>query len=141
MFRTNSKYGGLVAVMATYTVSSLLHGLNYPLAAILMSLGIYTYIEHSIRYRLSVLMSACVASRPCPTPCVKHKHTTQLLAVALCNWFWSALAVFHLAYLGCIIDTSQATPAPFPSAFKKWDDVRYISHMVAFVTYFFYICL
>ncbi|XP_054281260.1 protein-serine O-palmitoleoyltransferase porcupine [Macrosteles quadrilineatus] len=141
VFRTTSQYGGLVAVMATYTVSSLLHGLHYPLAAILMSLGIYTFVEHSIRYRLSVMLDACVAARPCPNVCTRHKHTARLLPVTVVNWLWSMLAVFHLAYLGCIVDTSDSSPAPFPQAFQKWNDVHYISHIVALVTYFLYFCV
>uniref|UniRef100_A0A1B6KJ60 Protein-serine O-palmitoleoyltransferase porcupine n=2 Tax=Graphocephala atropunctata TaxID=36148 RepID=A0A1B6KJ60_9HEMI len=141
VFRTSSKYGGLVAVLATYTVSSLLHGLNYPLAAILMSLGVYTYIEYNVRYKLSVLLDACVTARPCPTRCLRHTHASSLLPVALINWLWSAIGVFHLAYLGCIVDTSSSTPPPFPQAFQKWIDTNYISHWVAFLTYFFYFCI
>ncbi|XP_046682940.1 protein-serine O-palmitoleoyltransferase porcupine isoform X2 [Homalodisca vitripennis] len=141
VFRTSSKYGGLVAVLATYTVSSLLHGLNYPLAAILMSLGVYTYVEYSVRYKLSVLLDACVTARPCPAHCMRHKHSSSLLPVAMVNWLWSALAVFHLAYLGCIVDTTSSTPAPFPQAFQKWSNTHYISHWIALTTYFLYFCI
>ncbi|KAG8265939.1 hypothetical protein J6590_082584 [Homalodisca vitripennis] len=84
------KYGGLVAVLATYTVSSLLHGLNYPLAAILMSLGVYTYVEYSVRYKLSVLLDACVTARPCPAHCMRHKHSSSLLPQ---SFIWPTSAV------------------------------------------------
>lgn len=121
----------------TYTVSSLLHGINLPIAAVLMSLGVYTYAEYSIRQKLSSTLNACVAARPCPTVCTKHMHTARLLPVAVFNWFWSALAIFHLAYLGCIIDTSDS-PAAFPKVFEKWSNVHYISHWVTLLMFIFY---
>lgn len=135
IFRTSRRMGGLVSVLLTYTVSSLLHGLNYRLAGVLMSLGFYTYIEHSIRAKLSNRLDACVSARPCPNPCTHHTYTEKLLMVGLCNLLWSALAVFHLAYLGCIIDISDTRVLSFSEAFEKWSELNYISHWVAASTY------
>jgi hypothetical protein len=38
------------AIVATYAASTLLHGLSAQLAAVLLSLGLYTWVEHNIRY-------------------------------------------------------------------------------------------
>lgn len=140
MFRTSLEYGSLTAVLMTYTISSLLHGMNLPIAAVLMSLGLYTYAEYSIRQRLSAALDACVGARPCPVLCTRHTNTARLLPVAVFNWLCSALAVFHLAYLGCIIDTSDSPPA-YPQVFDKWSNVRYISHWLALVTFIIYFFL
>lgn len=137
MFRTSKRFGGLAAVMMTYTVSSLLHGINYPIAAVLMSLGVYTYVEHNLRLHLASRLDACVAARPCPQPCTKHKHSPRLLSVASVNWLWSALAIFHLAYLGCIIDTSDKIVS-YPNVFEKWMEVNFLSHFVCLFTYVWY---
>jgi porcupine-like protein len=37
------------AIVATYAASTLLHGLSAQLAAVLLSLGLYTWVEHNIR--------------------------------------------------------------------------------------------
>ncbi|CAH8477555.1 unnamed protein product [Heterobilharzia americana] len=42
-------YGHIYAILGTYTVSSLLHGLNFQLSAVLFSIGIYAYIEYVFR--------------------------------------------------------------------------------------------
>ena len=41
--------GNGTAVFATYAASTLLHGLSAQLAAVLFSLGLYTWVEHSFR--------------------------------------------------------------------------------------------
>ena len=41
--------GSGVAVMATYGASTLLHGMSAQLAAVLLSLGLYTWVEHRFR--------------------------------------------------------------------------------------------
>ncbi|XP_054711221.1 protein-serine O-palmitoleoyltransferase porcupine-like [Uloborus diversus] len=46
VFKTAKPLGDFAAVLLTYVASSLLHGLNFQLAAVLLSLGFYTYIEH-----------------------------------------------------------------------------------------------
>lgn len=140
VFQTSKQYGGLVAVLMTYAVSSLLHGINYPIAAVLMSLGMYTYVEHGLRLRLAALMDSCTAARPCLQPCNRHLYTPHLLSVASFNWLWSTLAVFHLAYLGCIVDTSDKL-TPYPDVFEKWVEVNFISHYVCFLTYILYFCI
>jgi len=41
--------GNGAALFATYAASTLLHGLSAQLAAVLFSLGLYTWVEHSFR--------------------------------------------------------------------------------------------
>lgn len=106
-----------------------------------MSLGLYTYIEHSIRAKLSTKWSACVAARACFSPCIHHHYTERRLLVKLFNIFWSALAMFHLAYLGCLVDVHEMQALTFSQSFKKWSDLSFISHWIAFMTYILYLLL
>ncbi|CAE1268787.1 PORCN [Acanthosepion pharaonis] len=46
IFKNARPLGNFAAVLLTYGASSLLHGLNFQLAAVLLSLGFYSYIEH-----------------------------------------------------------------------------------------------
>ncbi|VDL68664.1 unnamed protein product, partial [Nippostrongylus brasiliensis] len=39
--------GGAIAVLASFTVSSLLHGFNFQISAVLLSLGVACYFENS----------------------------------------------------------------------------------------------
>uniref|UniRef100_A0A0A9XHP3 Protein-serine O-palmitoleoyltransferase porcupine n=2 Tax=Lygus hesperus TaxID=30085 RepID=A0A0A9XHP3_LYGHE len=133
VFRTTLPAGTFVAVMSTYFVSALLHGANAKLSAILLSLGIYTYVEYCLRKKLSDMFGACIAARPCTQPCSTHKHrTTSNIVVHTINLAFSLLAMFHLAYLGSIIDTTGGSSL---EPFSRWARVSYVSHVMVVATY------
>ncbi|XP_073177476.1 protein-serine O-palmitoleoyltransferase porcupine isoform X3 [Lepidochelys kempii] len=102
VFKNSLQLGTFSAVIVTYAASALLHGLSFHLAAVLLSLGFITYVEHVLRKRLSVIFDACLLSKRCPPGC-PHRHNTNLW-VRLLNLLFGALAVFHLAYLGSLFD-------------------------------------
>ncbi|KAG7201962.1 hypothetical protein KM043_004665 [Ampulex compressa] len=108
------RLGKFGAVTVTYLTSALLHGLNFQLAAVLLSLGFYTYIEFQIRTMLATIFNACIASK--------------------------GLAVFHLTYLGLMFDTSelQETGYSYYHTIEKWSQLGFASHWVAFATYCIY---
>lgn len=119
--------------MCTYLVSALLHGANVKLSAILLSLGLYTYVEYSLRKKLSTKLSACIGARPCSQPCLVHKRQpTNNILVHTVNLFFTFLALFHLAYLGCIVDTSGGSSQ---NPFQRWSEASYVSHIVVGATY------
>uniref|UniRef100_A0A1B6EDG5 Protein-serine O-palmitoleoyltransferase porcupine n=1 Tax=Clastoptera arizonana TaxID=38151 RepID=A0A1B6EDG5_9HEMI len=138
IFNSSRSLGGFLSVTLTYIVSSFLHGLNYRLAGVLMSLGFYTYIEYTLRAKLSSKFNACIAARPCPLHC-NHRFTKTSLAVKIFNAVCSILTIFHLAYLGCLMNTNEIEATTFSLAFKKWVDLSFISHWIAFLTYVLYI--
>ena len=43
--------------------STVLHGLSAQLAAVLLSLGLYTWVEHRLREKLSNIMDASIGAR------------------------------------------------------------------------------
>ena len=49
--------------MMTYLASTMLHGLTGQIAAVLFSLGAYTWVEHSLRSKLSHIMDASIGAR------------------------------------------------------------------------------
>ncbi|XP_019852943.1 PREDICTED: protein-serine O-palmitoleoyltransferase porcupine-like isoform X2 [Amphimedon queenslandica] len=73
-------YGG--AFFFTFLTSAMLHGLNFQLAAVLLSIALYAYTENKFRYKLSKLLDACVKDRPCSHNC-SHKHKSYLSVSSL----------------------------------------------------------
>lgn len=141
VFRTTKPLGSFAAILSTYAVSSLLHGVNFQLAAVLLSLGAYTYVEYVLRQKLSVVFGACIQVRPCRRDC-SHRNKEKCLTVVLGNIGLGLLAMFHLSYLGVIFDMSsklQEEGYNYTHTLAKWSVLSYASHWVALGTYIFYL--
>ena len=78
LFQARGRLGAGGAVLATYVASTLLHGLSGEflatfqclaatllgqLAAVLLSLGVYTWVEHSLRDKLARILDASIGAR------------------------------------------------------------------------------
>ncbi|THD21812.1 putative protein-cysteine N-palmitoyltransferase porcupine [Fasciola hepatica] len=135
-------YGHMYAILATYTVSSLLHGINFQLSAVLLSIGIFAYIEFGLREVLARTLNSCVGSRRCRDNC-RHIYKDECVLVRLCNLAFACLAVFHLAYLAVMFDTSEQQEHGYSMshALQKWSDLGFVNHYVALATYLFYRCI
>lgn len=143
MFRTTKPFGNFAAILSTYAVSSLLHGLNFQLAAVLISLGAYTYVEYVLRQKLATVFSACVQVRPCKKDC-PHSHKEKNSFVIAVNIGFGAIATFHLAYLGVMFDTSaklQDEGYNYNHTLAKWSNLNYASHWFVLATYIFYVLI
>ncbi|KAM7134405.1 protein-serine O-palmitoleoyltransferase porcupine isoform 2-T3 [Macrochelys suwanniensis] len=141
VFKNSLQLGTFSAVIVTYAASALLHGLSFHLAAVLLSLGFITYVEHVLRKRLSVIFDACLLSKRCPPGC-PHRHNTNLW-VRLLNLLFGALAVFHLAYLGSLFDidaddTVEEQGYGMSYTIYKWSELSWASHWVTFGCWVFY---
>lgn len=139
--RSRVRLGKFGAVLLTYAASSLLHGLNFQLAAVLLSLGFYTYVEFQLRHELANIFDACIAAKRCGNQKCTHKRTADnCWWVIPINLLFSGLAIFHLAYLGLMFDTSeqQETGYSYSHAMEKWSSLSFASHWVVLATYFAY---
>lgn len=139
VFRVARPYGVFLAVLGTYGVSALLHGLNFQLAAVLLSLGFYTYTEHVTRQKLASVFSACIQARKCGNNC-GHAYKEDNWTVKLANFAFSLLAVFHLAYLGLMFDSSkvQEEGYNFYHTLNKWRWLHFSSHWIVLATFVFH---
>uniref|UniRef100_A0A8C7WL38 Porcupine O-acyltransferase n=1 Tax=Oncorhynchus mykiss TaxID=8022 RepID=A0A8C7WL38_ONCMY len=127
--------GTFSAILVTYTASALLHGLSFHLGAVLLSLGFITYIEHVLRKRLAAIFNACILSKKCQPNC-SHKNN-KVLWVYVINVAFSTLAVFHLAYLGSLFNSSVDYMDDEESdvanhTIQKWSELSWASHWVTF---------
>ncbi|XP_014203732.1 protein-serine O-palmitoleoyltransferase porcupine [Copidosoma floridanum] len=132
------QFGYFYGIVMTYAASSLLHGLNFQLAAVLLSLAFYTYTEYNLRALLANVFNACIGSKPCSLHKCEHLNTpVNCYWVTLVNAVFGALAIFHLAYLGLMFDTSEAqeTGYSYSHTINKWSQLGFASHWVAFATY------
>ncbi|KAF0752851.1 protein-serine O-palmitoleoyltransferase porcupine [Aphis craccivora] len=113
-----------IAVGTTYLVSSLLHGLERRLSAVLLSLAAYTYVEHQIRTKL--------ASR-FPN---KFSYYTK-------NKDPHHNSKTYLAYLGSIVDMSvdNSYNTTYQESFAPWSRVSYFSHCITLIMFFISIIL
>ncbi|TKR80857.1 hypothetical protein L596_014849 [Steinernema carpocapsae] len=131
VFNHSRKYGHLLAVMTTFLASSLLHGFNFQLTAVLLSLGIYSFAENQFRSRLSRRMNACVKARKCFEDCC-HTHKSISVRATLVNFLFCLLSVYHLIYLGMVFDDSESQTSGYSMAhtISRWCEWNFSSHIV-----------
>lgn len=123
--------GAGVAVVLTYLASTVLHGLTGQIAAVLFSLGAYTWVEHSLRTKLSNIMDASIGARRETETRKKHREGSSW--VILVNLIFGLLTMFHLAYLGVMFDQSspdQVTGYSWAHTLEKWRRLDFTSHWV-----------
>lgn len=140
IFRALKTYGTFAAVILTYVISSLLHGLNFQLWATLLTIGLWSYVEFHIRKKLSQIFSACVLVKKCTVPCTKHRLGQNKLLTIVINAMFFILCVLNLTYLGATFDTNsqiQVEGYSFKHTLKEWKKYNYISHWLLVFGYLF----
>ncbi|XP_071816823.1 protein-serine O-palmitoleoyltransferase porcupine-like [Apostichopus japonicus] len=140
VFKISRPLGQFPAVLLTFMASAMLHGLNFQLAAVLISLAFISYIEFGLRKKLADAFSACILARSCKPECV-HNYRTFHPIVLLMNLVFGLLTIFHLAYLGVMFDTDsslQEEGYDMSHTLNKWSELDYASHYVALVTFLCY---
>ncbi|KAM6924718.1 protein-serine O-palmitoleoyltransferase porcupine-like [Xenentodon cancila] len=141
VFKNAMKLGTFAAILVTYSASALLHGLSFHLGAVLLSLGLITYVEHVVRKRLAEIFSACILSRPCSSDC-SHQHKKGFW-VLLVNLVFSLLVVFHLTYLGSMFDpgtNEQEVEEGYAAVhtIQRWSELDWAGHWLLLAFWLFY---
>lgn len=127
-------------MLSTYLISSILHGLNLQLSAVLLSLGIYTYVEYKLRQKLSTIYNSCTLPNKCKPGSCSHEPKTVLRTFL--NVLFSLLTVFHLAYLGVMFEAAfhvQEQGYSLAHALDKWNKLDFASHWTILISYLFYL--
>nr|BAA89473.1 porcupine-C [Xenopus laevis] len=141
VFKNALKLGKFHAIIVTYAASALLHGMSFHLAAVLLSLGFITYVEHVLRRRLAEIFSACILSKKCPSGCT-HRNKKGPLVYFL-NLMFGAMAIFQLTYLGSLFDTdSEDSPEEegygMSHTIHKWSELAWAGHWLTLGCWLFY---
>lgn len=138
-----------IAVGITYLISSLLHGLEQRLSAVLLSLAGYTYIEHQMRTKLATRFPKYF-SYYSKNDYRHYGSKKYLSSFNKSTWFqWSINIIFtilniiHLAYLGSIMDLTvkNSDNITDKDVFAPWRRVSYFSHFIMLFMYFVSILL
>uniref|UniRef100_A0A8B9NU17 Protein-serine O-palmitoleoyltransferase porcupine n=1 Tax=Accipiter nisus TaxID=211598 RepID=A0A8B9NU17_9AVES len=128
VFQTARRLGTFAAVLGTYAASALLHGLSFHLAAVLLSLGLITYVEHGERWPFKAGGGAWGMRRG-------GRGLGSALWVRGLNGALGAVALFHLSYLGALFDM-EADDAVEEQGYgmsytiRKWSELNWASHWV-----------
>lgn len=131
------RFNVFVGILFTYVISSLLHGVNVQLAAVLLTLGCATAVEYPLRKKLSEIYDACILAHPCANDC-RHRHRANDFYVIAFNLAFSILAVVHLAYLGVMFDgpvEQQEIGYSFDHITNRWGSLNYLSHWLILITF------
>ncbi|XP_013418308.1 protein-serine O-palmitoleoyltransferase porcupine [Lingula anatina] len=142
VFKTARPLGNFTAILLTYAASSVLHGLNFQLAAVLFSLGFYSYVEYVFRGKLARIFSACIKAKKCKPEC-EHTYKASHPYVISTNLVFASLALAHLTYLGLMFDSSdqEETGYTMQHTLRKWSNLGFVSHWVALGTFIFHLLI
>uniref|UniRef100_A0A915D736 Protein-serine O-palmitoleoyltransferase porcupine n=1 Tax=Ditylenchus dipsaci TaxID=166011 RepID=A0A915D736_9BILA len=104
--KTRFNFGYATAMFSTFLASSLLHGFNFLLTAVLLSLGFYAYAESAFRNGLSNKLNACLKSRKCVPDC-QHRFKKNEFWVAALNLAFVFLKHFSSGLFGSSFPTNR----------------------------------
>lgn len=132
----------ILAVGTTYLISSILHGLEKRLSAVLLSLAAYTYVEHHFRSKLALRFPRSLSCSKKDYHSVKYlsssnKSTWFLWCI---NIMFTFLNIIHLAYLGSVMDMSGNMNTNQDS-FALWRQTSFFSHIIMLFMFFISIIL
>merc|ERR1712020_176461 len=130
VFKRTIAYGKLTAVMSTFFASTFLHGLNFQLGAVLLSLGFFSFVEDKFRSRLSIIFDASIGARRNSNQ--NYTHQEGSFIVMLVNSGFGILTVIHLMYTGVMFDQSdlQSEGYHWTHTIAKWESLGFFSHWV-----------
>ncbi|XP_047514774.1 protein-serine O-palmitoleoyltransferase porcupine [Pieris napi] len=143
VFKSCHAYGQFFAILSTYVVSSLLHGCNFQLSAVLLSIGTFSYIEYNFRLKVASALEACCLANPCTKQC-EHKYKKNCILTVFLNTLFSLITVIHLAYLGVMFEASfsiQETGYSFSHTISKWENLDFFNHGLATFFYVIYLMM
>ncbi|KAJ0181015.1 hypothetical protein K1T71_003100 [Dendrolimus kikuchii] len=143
VFKTCQPCGQFTAIFVTYTVSSLLHGLNFQFSAVLLSIGTFSYVEYNLRNKFASALEVCCLANPCVKQC-DHKYKKNSLLAVVTNTLFSVITVIHLAYLGVMFEASfsvQESGYSYFHTISKWENLNFFSHGLAAFLYVIYLMM
>lgn len=130
----------MIVILITYLISSTLHGFKFNIWAVLLSLGLFSWVEHNLRAKLSRKLNACILTRDCQQKqqaiCSNHHTRTKFKSVLspLINFYFRIMAIIHLSYLGCIFQGNPDEQS-YSDVLNVWSNLYYISHVIFVLNY------
>ncbi|XP_017002404.2 protein-serine O-palmitoleoyltransferase porcupine [Drosophila takahashii] len=138
----------LLAVLLTYAVSSLLHGMDLRIYLVLISLAFLAEGESLLRRQLASCLDACISANLCRgkercryarCPSRRGWQSLSHWLVKATNLAFTALAIFHLAYLGVVLLGDALNDETTESFLWHWQQAGYLSHYIGAGTFVIYL--
>lgn len=132
VYRSWVQFGKFYGILATFIVSSFLHGFELKVSVVLITVGIFSFVQNTLRNHLSDIFSLCIKIYPCRDRC-KHKYKRDHNVSILLKIIFSLSSMLHLVFLGRLMDSSTDDVG----ILQKWSDMKFISFwIITFKTLF-----
>lgn len=128
IYKSCVQYGKFYSILSTFVMSSFLHGFELKVSVVLITIGIFSYIQYSLRNYLCEAVGWCIRIYPCRDVC-NHKYKRSHILCIFLNSLFSLLSVLHLVFLGMLMDPSTDEEG----IIKKWNNLYFISFWIALV--------
>lgn len=109
-------------------MSSFLHGFELKVSVVLISIGIFSYLQFAARDYFARAFNCCIRVYPCRDGCT-HKYKRCTIIPGCFRLFFSVTNIIHLIYLGMLMDPSTDDIG----IIKKWKNLYFISFWLMFV--------
>ncbi|CAH1103396.1 unnamed protein product [Psylliodes chrysocephalus] len=120
--------GKFYGILATFIMSSFLHGFELKVSVVLISIGIFSYLQFAARDYFARAFNCCIRVYPCRDGCT-HKYKRCTIIPGCFRLFFSVTNIIHLIYLGMLMDPSTDDIG----IIKKWKNLYFISFWLMFV--------
>lgn len=145
---TKSSY--LLPILATYLVSCSVHGGNFKVHLVLVSLGIFSYVENKLRRTLAHIFNACIDASPCRKNNCKYQHCPRNsripwyypnsgMVVRMVNIMFSFIALLQLTYLGVMLNSGNISSVL--DYLSVWSNMNFFGHWLAMAMALFYVAI
>ncbi|XP_030756106.1 protein-serine O-palmitoleoyltransferase porcupine [Sitophilus oryzae] len=121
--------GKFYAVFVTFLISSLFHGFEIKVSLVLISLGIFSYLQVLVRDYISQTFNMCVKIYPCKS--CNHKIRPSSILCTLTKLIFSLLTVLDLIYLGVLMDQSTDEVG----IYTKWNNLYFCSFWIMLINF------
>ncbi|PAV78531.1 hypothetical protein WR25_09562 isoform C [Diploscapter pachys] len=117
--------GPFIAILATFGISSLLHGINAQFSLVLLTLGFNAYFEAQLRDSLARLLgNVDIGAR-------SERYRKQNVISHGINFLFMLLNIHQLIYLGMpFVSKLQDTGYHWEHTLASWERYRYCGHIV-----------
>nr|CAI5837985.1 unnamed protein product [Callosobruchus analis] len=120
--------GRFPAILLTFGVSSFLHGFEPKVSVVLLSLGVFSYLQYAVRDFISRSFDMCVRVFPCSREC-RHKYKRHDIRSRSVQTFFCITTVLHLIFLGVLMDPSTDQIG----ILQKWRSLYFYSIWIMFI--------
>lgn len=128
VYRSWLPSGKFYGILATFVISSFLHGFEFKVSVVLILIGIFSYLQFTSRDYFAKAFSCCIRVYPCKNIC-SHRFKRNSIVSWLCRLVFSFTTIVHLVYLGMLMDPSTDETG----IFEKWKQLYFVSFWIMLI--------